>query len=138
MADVPIDTNVILRHLVEDPKAIAPKFKGVYPFFEKIETGRLAVHLAELVLFQAYFVLTSFYKVPRPEAAAKLGALLAFRGIRMAEKDIAVACLKRLETENLDLVDAYLLAWVENKGAPGVYSFDSDFGTKAVELLPVK
>jgi len=138
MADVPIDTNVILRYLVEDPETIDAKFRGVYSFFEKIETGRLAVHLADVVLFQAYFVLTSFYKVPRSEAAAKLGGLLAFRGIRMADKEIAVACLKRLETENLDLVDTYLLARVESKGSPGVYSFDSDLGTNDVELLPVK
>jgi len=138
MPNAPIDTNVILRYLVEDPKTIAPRFKGVYSFFEKIESGQLVVHLAELVLFQTYFVLTSFYKVPRPVAAAKLGELLAFRGIRIPEKEIALACLKRLETENLDIVDAYLLEWVEIKGAPGVYSFDSDLDTKAVPLLPVQ
>ena len=44
----------------------------------------------------------------------------------------------RLETENLDLVDAYLLSWIESKGAPGVYSLDSDLRGNAVELLPVK
>ncbi len=138
MADIPVDTNVILRYLVEDPDAIDPKFVGVYSFFEKIETGRLMVQLPELVLFQAYFVLTSYYRVPRSEAAKKLGSLVTFRGIRMAEKEIAIACLKRLEEKNLDLVDAYLLAWAEQKGIPGIYSFDSDLATDAVDTLPVK
>ena len=71
MADIPIDTNVIVRYLVETPESIDPEFRGVYGFFEKVETGRLSVHLPELVLFQAYFVLTSFYRVPRQEAHEK-------------------------------------------------------------------
>ena len=138
MADIPIDTNVILRYLVEDPESIDPKFAGVYSFFEKLETGRLAVYLPELVLFQAYFVLTSYYRVPRAEAAGKLRALLTFRGITMSEKDIVCSCLERLETNNLDLVDAYLLAWAESKGVPGVYSFDADLASDTCDILPVK
>ncbi len=138
MADIPIDTNVIIRYLVEAPATIAPQFSGVYSFFEKVENGRLAVHLPELVLFQAYFVLTSFYQVPRPEAAEKLGRLLSFRGIKMPDKSIVSACLKRLEEKNIDLVDAYLLAWAENKGIPGIYSFDSDLVTGTTDILPIK
>lgn len=138
MADIPVDTNVIVRFLVETPETIPKKFKGVFTFFEKIEMGQLVVRLPELVLFQAYFVLTSFYKAPRSEAAEKLGRLVEFRGIKMSDKDIVSACLKRLEEKNLDLVDAYLLAWVEARGVPGVYSFDADLATDKVEILPVK
>jgi len=138
MADIPIDTNVILRYLVETPETIDPKFRGVYSFFRKIETGRLTVWLPGVVLFQAYFVLASFYRVPRPETAEKLGRILTFRGIVMADKAIVAECLRRLEQKSLDLVDAYLLAWTEKKGAPGVYSFDSDLATDTVDILPVK
>jgi predicted nucleic acid-binding protein len=84
------------------PSTIAPKFKGVYSFFERIETGRLAVFLPELVLFQCYFVLTSFYDVPRPEAAEKLARLLQFRGIKMREKEVVGACLDKLQEKSLD------------------------------------
>jgi predicted nucleic acid-binding protein len=120
------------------PSTIAPKFKGVYSFFERIETGRLAVFLPELVLFQCYFVLTSFYDVPRPEAAEKLARLLQFRGIKMREKEVVGACLDKLQEKSLDLVDAYLLAWAESKGAPGIYSFDGDLATDATDILPIK
>ena len=71
MADIPIDTNVILRYLVEDPESIDPKFSGVYSFFDKLETGRLTVHLPDLVLFQTYFVLTSFYNVQIGRASCR-------------------------------------------------------------------
>lgn len=55
MSDIPLDTNVIIRYLVEDPGEIEAKFEGVYSFFDKIETGKLKVHVPKLVVFQAYF-----------------------------------------------------------------------------------
>ena len=138
MADIPIDTNVIVRFLVEDPETIDVKFRGIYSFFTKLESGKLSVHLPELVLFQTYFVLTSYYGVPSPEAAEKLATLLMLPGIKMHHKEIVSDCLKRLQQKKQDIVDAYLLAWAENKGLPGVYSFDKGIATETVDVLPVR
>jgi predicted nucleic acid-binding protein len=132
-----IDTNVIIRYLVEDPSTIDPKFKGVYSFFSKLEKGEVKAELIDLVLFQCYFVLTSFYKVPRPEAASKLEKLVGFKGLSMPEKAVAAACLSILQTENLDIVDAYILAWSKQHAVKGVYSFDSDLKKKGLKLLKV-
>ena len=60
MAD-PVDANVVIRYLVEDPDTIARPFRGVFPFFEKLERGERTALLTPLVLFQSYFVLTSYY-----------------------------------------------------------------------------
>ncbi|HDL64069.1 MAG TPA: type II toxin-antitoxin system VapC family toxin [Proteobacteria bacterium] len=133
-----VDTNVILRYLVEDPSEINPEFEGVYSFFSKIEKGLILVELLEIVLFQAYFVLISFYKVPRPEAAEKLQRLVRFKGLCMSKKDIVLACLEMLQTENLDIVDAYILAWSKKHGLDGVYSFDRALKKKGLKLLKVK
>jgi hypothetical protein len=32
----PIDTNVIIRFLVEDPTTVAKPFRGVFPFLEML------------------------------------------------------------------------------------------------------
>ena len=138
MNDKLIDTNVIVRYLIEDPSTIDPRFRGVYTFFAKLEKGLLQVRLTDLVLFQTYFVLTSFYQVPRPTAAEKLGRLLAFKGLCIPDKDVALACLYRLETEKLDIVDAYLLAWADKRGAEGVYSFDAEFRKRGLNVLKVE
>ena len=138
MSEVPLDTNVIIRYLVEDPEEIEPKFEGVYGFFDKIETGRLKVHVPKLVIFQAYFVLTSYYEVPRAEAAEKLRELVLFQGVQMPGKTVVAGCLERLEHRNLDLVDSYILSWAEDEGITTVYSYDRDLEREGLELLPVR
>jgi predicted nucleic acid-binding protein len=135
----PLDTNVVLRYLVEDPETIAPRFAGVLPFFEKLERGERSALLTPLVLFQCWFVLTSYYEVPGPDAAAKLRELLGFKGLRVPEKPVLRACLDTLLAErSVDVVDAYLAALCSLKGLGGVYSFDQGLARLGVEILPVE
>ena len=132
-----LDTNVIVRYLIETPDAIAAKFRGVFPFFEGLAKGKKKAYLPPLVLFQTYFVLTSFYKVPANEAAEKLAALLSFKGISTTEKAILRACMRLLQGKELDLVDAYILAYSKVKGLKGVYSYDQDLKKAGLALLPI-
>jgi predicted nucleic acid-binding protein len=131
----PIDTNVILRYLVEDPETLPRRFGRVVPFFEKLERGERSALLPPLVLFQCWFVLTSYYEVPGSEAATALRGLLAFKGLRVPEKPIVRDCLDRLAERPVDLVDAYLAALCSRKGLAGVYSFDKGLAQLGVELL---
>ena len=133
-----IDTNVIIRYLVEDPDTIRPKFKGVYAFFEKVEKGQLQVQLPELVLFEAFFVLTSFYEVPAAKAAQTLDLIVALKGISMQDKGLMRSCLMLLQNKKIDLVDAYILAVSRQKTIKTVYSFDADLKKNGLELLKVQ
>jgi predicted nucleic acid-binding protein len=136
MAD-PIDTNVVLRYLVEDPESIAPEFKGVFDFFATLDTGERTALLTPLVVFQSYFVLTSYYEVPRPQAASKLRSLLSFRGLRVPERAILRGCLGTLTERSVDLVDAYLASLCATRQLNGVYSYDEGLRALGVVLLPV-
>ena len=136
MAD-PVDTNVAIRYLVEDPKTIARSFRGVFAFFEKLERGERTALLTPLVLFQSYFVLTSYYEVPRMEAAAKLRDLLTFKGLRVPDKPVLRMCLDTLSERSVDLVDAYLAALCSSRQLKGVYSFDESLRKLGIELLSV-
>lgn len=133
-----LDTNVIVRYLTESPESIPERFCGVFAFFEKVERGDIKLQLPALVLFQTFFVLTSYYKVPAAEAAEKLEALLSFKGVSIPEKPVIRNCLRLLQERNLDLVDAYILAYSRAKGLKGVYSFDDDLKSCGLQLLPVE
>ncbi|MCX5902807.1 MAG: PIN domain-containing protein [Proteobacteria bacterium] len=133
-----IDTNVIVRYLVESPATIAAKFKGVFTFFPRIEKGEIVVELTELVLFETFFVLTRIYKVPQNEAAEKLSGIVSFKGVQISDKALIGACLKILQDKKIDLVDAYLLALAKKKGIHDVYSFDSDLSRYGLKLIEIK
>ncbi len=133
-----IDTNVIVRFLVETPETIEKKFSGVFPFFSKIEKGDIQVRLLPLVLFQVFFVLTSYYNVPTDLAAEKLIDLISFKGIVMDDKTAIRQCLKALETRNIDLVDAYLAAYAQHKHIKGIYSFDNDLSKLGLSVMKAK
>jgi hypothetical protein len=63
-----VDTNVIPRVLVEDPESLVDTFRGVFSLFPKIEAGEVSVFLLDLVVFKAFFVLRSTYRVPQQVA----------------------------------------------------------------------
>lgn len=133
-----IDTNVIIRFLVETPETVPAMFSGVFAFFEKVERAEICIQLPELVLFEAFFVLTSLYKVPAAEAAETLDQMVAFRGVFMQDKALMHECLSVLKTKNIDLVDAYIVAVSRRKSIATVYSFDRDLKKNGLELLPVE
>jgi predicted nucleic-acid-binding protein len=133
-----IDTNVIVRFLVETPESIAPQFKGVFHFFQQIEEGAKTVHLPELVLFQVFFVLTSYYGVPPSLAAEKLEQIVGFKGISLPAKPVAQECLRIVRYKNIDIVDAWILSYSTTKGVAGAYSFDKDLSRLGLKLLKVE
>ena len=133
-----VDTNVIIRFLVEDPDKIQRKFKGVFTFFPKVERGEIMVELCELVLFEAFFVLTRLYEVPQSEAAEKLSGIVSFKGVLMVDKPLILSCLRILQKEKIDLVDAYLLAISKKKNIKRIYSFDQDLNKRGLVSMKVE
>jgi predicted nucleic acid-binding protein len=132
-----IDTNVLIRFLVETHESVPAKFKGVFSFFEKVERAELCVQLPDLVLFEAFFVLTRLYDVPATEAADALDHMVAFRGVFMQDKVLMHSCLSILKTTKIDLVDVYILAVSRRKSISTVYSFDQDLEKNGLELLRI-
>ena len=133
-----IDTNVIVRFLVEDPEKVDKKFSGVFTFFPKIERGEISVELPEIVLFETFFVLTKVYRVPTAEASSSLAQLIDFRGIVMIDKVTMKLCLSRIIHDNVSLVDAYLMALSERNAMKSIYSYDSDLRKRGLALAPIK
>ena len=133
-----LDANFILRYLVETEQTVPPRFKGVFPLFRDVETKKIEVWVADLVVFEVYYVLTGHYKVPRPVAVEKLSELLSFAGIHMADKELILACLEILSSRNVDLVDSYLAVLARKRGDGEIYSFDKDLEKLGLRLLEVK
>ena len=72
-----IDTNVVLRFLLADHEQ---HFERAAKLMSEVQAGKRKAYLPESVLAECIFILTKFYKVPREEAAARLGELLDYKG----------------------------------------------------------
>jgi len=119
-----LDTNVIIRFLTSDDD---PKYKNLFAFFQSLENGEIIVELKLIVIFQALFVLKSFYQVPKNEIHEGLKRLLTYKGIKIKEKKIVRKMLDIWAEKNIDIVDCYLIACLEGRKQNILYSYDRDF-----------
>ena len=119
-----LDTNVIIRFLTANGDS---KYRNLRSLFKSIEDGRMRVELKLIVLFQVIFVLKSFYEVPKEHIAEELLRLLEYKGIAIKEKKIVRRSLELWCNENIEIVDCYLVACLEDDSQNLLYSYDRDF-----------
>jgi predicted nucleic-acid-binding protein len=91
--DCSLDTSVVLRLLVGEPRE---QYAVAMSFLSEQLSGGSGVHVADLVLAEAYFALQSYYGMPKSDA---LAALLLF--VRHAGVSVSPAALQVLSTPNL-------------------------------------
>jgi predicted nucleic-acid-binding protein len=102
-------------------------------FMYKLEEGTESAEIAESVVTEAVWTLSSFYEVPRVEVADKLAAILDFPGVRAPRKKVLMSALARYGAGTADIVDCLLAA----RAAPNratVITFDAtDFKKLGVQ-----
>jgi predicted nucleic-acid-binding protein len=108
-----IDTNVVLRFLLADH---AQLFERAAKLMADVQAGKRKAYLPESVLAECMFVLTKFYKVPKEEAAARLGELLDYKGFTGAHLPILKEALAIYAANAIDFVDATVLAIARHHG----------------------
>jgi predicted nucleic-acid-binding protein len=101
-----IDTNILLRYLLADHPEL---FKQADQLMSEVQAGACKAYLAESVAAECIFVLTKFYKVPRAEAARKLGNLLDYKGFVGDHLPILRNALAAFIAHNIAFVDAVIL-----------------------------
>ncbi|MBC2717729.1 MAG: type II toxin-antitoxin system VapC family toxin [Desulfobacteraceae bacterium] len=117
-----IDTNVILRFLLDDHEKFSPK---AIKFMQQIEKRMKRAEIIAPVIVECVYVLEKFYKIPRSEIADKLCGILTFSGIANHDKNELIIALIEYGNSKIDIVDCMLAAFTTNDKM--VISFDKDF-----------
>jgi len=118
-----IDTNLIVRYLVQDHEAHA---RAANKLFDACDRGDAIIVVLPVVLAECVFVLESFYGHPRAGIAAALGRLISSPGVEISYPAIHLDALSRYKATKVHFVDCVIAATaVANKLA--VSSFDQDF-----------
>jgi predicted nucleic acid-binding protein len=118
-----VDTTILLRFLTGHPTAQA---ESAHRLLQKAGAGEVVLDVSPVIVAEAFYTLTSFYKVDRAGAAIQLGLLLRQHGIRVRDGSVVFGALQRLQSTNVGFADALLAAAAEEDGI-AVASFDKDF-----------
>jgi predicted nucleic acid-binding protein len=108
-----IDTNVVLRFLLADHPQL---YERAASLMADVQAGKRKAYLPESVLAECIFVLTKFYKVPKEEAAARLGELLDYKGFAGAHLPMLREALAIYAANSVAFVDAAVLAIARHNG----------------------
>jgi predicted nucleic acid-binding protein len=114
-----LDTNVLVRHITGDPPDQALKATRYLQQADQLL-------LPDLILAEVAYVLGSFYRMPRGEAADALRASLTFPAVRVTDRELLLRTIELYDSRRLDFADAYLVASAEGTGVNAIASFDRD------------
>ncbi len=116
------DTNIIIRYLIADDRAMHEKAKD---FFDRVKNGAVKAVILESVIAECVYVLTKIYRVPRDRAAGSLIDVLHYKGIANDDRQELIMALSMFSEQRLDIVDCILLARTRSD-ADHLVTFDAE------------
>lgn len=102
-----IDTNVIIRYLINDDSKL---FIQAKQFLDQVKSGKIKCRLEQAVFTEVAFVLSSYYGVPREKIADVLHNLLLYKGIIVNDHAVFLLSLEIYKNSKLHIVDSILAA----------------------------
>jgi predicted nucleic acid-binding protein len=124
MAAVLLDTNVLLRHFLQDHEDHSPKATA---FLSRVERGEVQAFLPDTVLFETVFNMQRRHGVTRAVIRESLSALVELPSLDVPARSLFPRALDLYVEANISFADAYHVALMERLGIGEVASFDRDF-----------
>lgn len=121
-----VDTNIFLRHLLNDVPA---QSQAAHQLITAIEQGSLLAWTSPLVVAEIIFVLENpkTHKVDRATLRDQLLPLLALAHLKLERKNLYPRVFELYVSHPVDYADAYHAALLEHYGQHHLFSFDRDF-----------
>ncbi len=121
-----LDTNILLRHLLNDDPIKSP---ACFALIQAIEQGRLSAWTSHLVIAEAVFVLSSrrTYNLSRDRVRDLLLPLIGLPGLKIPQKRLFGRIFELYTSLPIDFVDCYHATTLEVRGELDLYSYDAHF-----------
>lgn len=121
-----LDTNIILRHLLNDDPERSP---ACFALIRAIERGQFSAWTSELVIAELVFVLSSrqTYNLSRETVRDLLLPLINLTGLKIPRKRLYHRVFELYTGSPIDYIDAYHAALIESRRQQELYSYDTDF-----------
>ena len=116
-----IDTNLFIRYFTNDDPQKADR---VELLLTQAAKGKIKLITTEMVLAEVVWGLESYYDLEKLRIAEMLKAILATPGLEVLNGKIVQNAIPYYAQQNIDFVDAYIVALMQKHGIEGIYSFD--------------
>lgn len=135
MAQVFLDTNIFLRHLLQDHPKQSPKATA---YLARVERGEFQVRTSDTVIFETVFTLQRQYRQSKAKIREVLLPLIELPGIVLPGKRRFRKVFDLYVDLNLPFADAYHAVLMEHLKVDKIATFDKEFdrvlGIKRVQL----
>jgi predicted nucleic-acid-binding protein len=118
---IALDTNVLVRFLVEDDRKQAVRARSL---FKKAAASETPLYVCDIVFCEVVWVLDSAYGFEREEIAAVLSGLLQTRNLRFRSADQIGLALEAYRTGPGDFADYLIREQAHEAGCELVVTFD--------------
>lgn len=121
MANLFVDTNVFLRFLTNDDPG---KAKRAETLFRDALRGKVRLATSLLVIAEIIWTLESFYKVAKPDIAAKVEKILNTPNLECPDMPLILLALDLYVHASIDFVDAYTAFEMRERGLTQILTYD--------------
>lgn len=116
-----VDTNVFLRFLIKD---VLDQAEAAHRLFQQAGQGSISLVTTSMVVAEVVWTLESFYKETKEDIQPMVLSFLNTPGLEVEGGDLIIRALLWYIDKNIDFIDAYNAAWMENHGITTIYTFD--------------
>ena len=116
-----IDTNYFLRYLVGDNKV---QFEQVKLLLEDGLAGKAELFTNTVVIFEIYWVLSSFYKEQKQRCIELIDKILQLEFVDLVDREILLEAVEIFSQTGLEYEDCYHIAYSAQHSAKSIATFD--------------
>lgn len=130
-----VDTNLFLRFLTNDVPAQAD---AVEKLLRQAEQNKIQLMTNNMVIAEIIWTLESYYECERADIQNKILAILNTAGLEIPESDLILKAIIWYTEKNVDFIDAYNAAWMEQEGLVKIYTFDQKHYARFDDVKVIK
>lgn len=116
-----VDTNLFLRFLTNDVPAQAD---AVEELLRQAGQEKVTLVTNGIVIAEIVWTLESYYGLDRDDIQNKVLAILGTPGLEVIESNLILKSIIWYAEKNVDFIDAYNAAWMDEQGIGRIYTFD--------------
>ncbi len=117
-----VDTNVFLRFLTND---VPDQASAAERLFQQAARGEVQLMTNTMVLAELVWVTESHYRLPKSGVHERVLAIVGMEGLDVPALDVALEALHDYVEKNVDLIDAYNVAWARSHAVDSFATFDA-------------